>query len=202
MPDNHSNGATQSEIEGRPSITVYEASSGVVFYITPISLPTLRAIQLRAEDLYPYPDEHLYEIPDPVDVALTPGQVSPASDNPEYIALCKEVDAERKQWTEQAIFKYCVKCPKYPTEEALVTAFKPQLDALRAIAIIDMSDYDTVLFHIVLTENKTGRNANGNLVIISNEFGRIIELCVQTVALSASEVSAGVRFFRPKLQPT
>lgn len=199
MSDNHSNGATKSEMEGRPAITLYEASSGVVFYITPISLPTLRAIQLKAEDLFPYPDEKLYEIPDPADIALTPGQVSPASDNPEYIALCKDIDTERKAWTERAIFNYCVKCPKYPTEDAMISAFKPQLDALRNIAVIDMNDFDTILFHIVLTENKTMRNANGNLVIVSNEYGRIIEMCVQAVALSASEVSAGVRFFRPKV---
>lgn len=198
MSDNHSNGAAKTEIEGRPAITLFEASSGVVFYISPISLPTLRAIQLKAEDKFPYPDEKLYEIPDPADVALTPGQVAPASDNPEYITACQAVDAERKAWTERAIFSYCVKCPKYSTEEALIAAFKPQLDALREIAIIELSDFDTVLFHIVLGENN-GRNSNGNLVVVSTEYGRILELCVQAVALSASEVSAGVRFFRAKV---
>lgn len=200
MSDNHSNGAAKSEIEGRPAITIYETSAGVVFYITPISLPTLRAIQLKAEDLFPYPPEKDYEIPDPVEVAFTPGQVSPASDNPEYVARCKEIDAERKTWTERAIFNYCVRCPKYPTEEAMIAAFKPQLDALRQIAVIDLNDFDTVLFHIVLTWNQTTRNASGKLDFTANEYGRIIELCVQTVALTASEVAAGVRFFRPKVQ--
>lgn len=195
----NSNGATKLEIEGRPAITIYESSAGVLFHITPASLPTLRAIQLKSEDLFPYPDEKSYEKEDPEDVALTPGQVSSASDNPEYIAACQAIDAERKQWTERAIFNYCVKCPKYPTEEAMVAAFKPQLDALREIAVVDLSDFETVLFHIVLTWNNIIRNSNGNLVVTSNEYGRIIELCVQTVALTPAEVQAGIRFFRAKV---
>lgn len=190
---------TVEATQGRPSIFIYETLSGVIFHITPISLPTLRAIQLKAQDLSPYPDPAPFRIPDPVDVAFTPGQASRAEDNPEYIKLCEAIDAERKQWSDRAMFDYCTKMPKYPTHEDLVVAYSEPLKALRKIAKIDLDDYETVLFHIVLSWNQVAKNDNGNLVQVNNEYGRILQLIIQTVALSAAEVAAGIRFFRPRI---
>lgn len=201
MSDNGLNGAAKGELtEGRPAIFIYEALSGVIFHITPINLPTFRAIQLKAQDLFPYPEKQPYEIAVPNNVSFEPNQVEPAESNPAYIAACQAVEKERKYWVDRAVFNYAVKCPKYPTPQALVEGFKSQLEALRAISKIDKDDYETVLFHIVLSWNQPAKNKDtGAITVTSNEYGRIIEMAVQTVALSAPEVSAGIRFFRPYL---
>jgi len=147
MAHENGNGATKpdSNVEGRPAIFVYECLSGVVFYITPVSLPTLRAIQLRAADMFPYPDETPYRHPE--ENAFDPNQLSPAEDNPEYVAAVKAVDYERGKWVDKTIFNYAAKMPKYPTQQALLDAYKPQLNDLKSIAIFDKddSDYDIIL---------------------------------------------------------
>lgn len=193
--DNHSNGTVKAlETEGRPAIIVHECSSGVLFHIQPINLPTLQAIRLKSEELFPYPDKRPYQHEE--ENAFSPGQLSPAEDNPDYVAACEAVDVERKKWLERAIFNYCVKCPKYPTKDALIEAFRQQLNALREIAVIDLDDFDTVLFHIVLGWNQTARSKDGALYQTNNEYGQIIQLCIQAVALTPAEVTAGLRLFR------
>lgn len=189
MADN--NVLTVDQINGRPSVFVYEALSGTIFHVTPINLPTLRAIQLKAQDLYPYPDPKPYQIEDPSEVAFTPGQVSRAEDNPDYVTACKVVDLERAKWADRAIFDYAVTCPKYPTQDAMVQAFKPQLDKLRKIAKFEDTDseYDIVLLHLVLTGNEGGLS----------DYVRIIRLAIQAVALAPAEVAQGIRFFRSKV---
>lgn len=199
MTDN--NVTTINTVEGKPSLFIYETLSGIIFHCLPISLPTLRAIQMKASDKFPYPNPEPYRILDPEDVSFTPGQASKADENPLYIADCQAVDNERKHWSDRAVFDYAVKCPKYPTKADMVAAYKEQLDKLKEIATFDkeMDDYEIVLFHIVLSWNQPAKNAKGNLVAVSNEYGRILELIMQTVALSPAEVQAGVRFFRPKI---
>ena len=185
--------------EGRPTVIIYETQSGVLYHITPLSLPTLRAIQLKAADRFPYPDKKPYQVPDPVEVAFSEGQVSAAEDNPDYIAACREVDSERARWVDRAIFDYAAHCPKYPTKEALVMAFKAKLENLREIANLPDDDYEAVLFHLVLTWNQLATNEDNKLVTAGSDYIRIIQLAIQTVALTPDEVTAGIRFFRPRL---
>jgi len=173
--------------EGRPSIIIYETFSGVIFHITPLSLPTVRAIQLKAADIYPYPDKSPYQVPDPVEVAFADGQKSRAEDNPDYIEACKKVDSERVKWVGKTVFKYAAKMPKYPTEESLLNAYGEQLKALKEIAILDNedSDYDNIILNFVLTG--------------ANDYATIFQMAVQQVALTPEEVSAGIRFFRARI---
>lgn len=183
--------------DGRPAVVVYEAQSGVIFYITPINLATLRAIQLKAADMFSYPDQHPYQQLE--ENAAVEGQLTPAEDNPAYIKDCQAVDGQRTQWADRAIFDYAVRMPKYPTRIDLIAAFAEQLARLRTIALLPEDDYEAVLFHIVLTWNQPARDADDRLTVTSTEYGRILQLAIQTVALTPDEVTAGVRFFRPYL---
>lgn len=193
------NGALKvTDTEGRPIQYIYETQGGVIFHVTPINLATLKAIQLKAADKYPYPDPEPFQVPDPADVSFAPGQTSKAEDNPLYVNECKAVDRERKQWVDRTIFDYCVTCPKYPSREALVAGFRTKLDRLRTIATLPDDDYEAVLFHLVLTWNNVLVDSKG-LSVGANEYGHIMELAIQTVALTPSEVAAGVRYFRPKV---
>lgn len=178
---------TVESVDGRPSKIIYETLSGVIFHITPLSLPTLRAIQLKAADIHPYPDKAPYQVPDPVEVAFTEGQKSRAEDNPDYIEACKKVDTERAKWVDKTVFTYAAKMPKYPTKEAVLTAYEGQLKALKEIAVFDKDDddYDVILLNFILTGNA--------------DYATIIRLAVQAVALTPEEVSAGIRFFRPRV---
>jgi len=185
MADN--NVLTVASTEGRPGIIIYEALSGVIFHITPISLAVARAIELSVNDKIPYPDPKPYQVEDPSEVAFTPGQVSRAEDNPDYIEAKKAIDLQRmKQW-DKIVFEYCAKMPKYPTRESLINDFKSQLDDLKKIAKFkaDDDDYDIIMLSFVLT---------GNL-----DFAHINRLATQQTALAPAEVAQGIRFFRAKV---
>lgn len=188
------NGLKVDSTEGRPSVIVFETMSGVLFHITPLSLATVRAIQLMAQDQFPYPDKDSFRVLDPPEVSFSDGQTSRAEDNPAYVTATKEIDRERAQWVDKSVFEYAAKMPKYPTHEALVEAYKSQLTDLRKIAKFDKddTDYDIVLLSFVLTGIEDG----------ISDYVRIIRLAVQAVALSPSEVTAGVRFFRPSVSRT
>lgn len=181
------NGLKVDSKDGRPALIVHECLSGVIFHITPLSLPTLRAIQLKAQDIYPYPDKAPYQVPDPVEVAFTEGQMSKAEDNPDYIEACKAVDTERSKWVDKTVFTYAAKMPKFPTKEAVLSTYSEPLKALKEIAVFDAEDddYDLIMLNFILTGN--------------TDYVTIIRLAVQAVALSAEEVSAGIRFFRARV---
>lgn len=179
--------------EGKKMVVVYEASSGVVFHITPLSLATVKAIQQKAADKFPYPDPAPYQTPD--ENAFTEGQLSPPEENPAYVKDCAAVDSERRQWADRAMFDYAVSCPDYPTKESLVDAFRPQLEQLREIAVLPKDDYEAVLLHIVLSRNWQERDGRW-----TTEFVEIVRIAVQSYTLTPAEVADGVRFFRPEIQ--
>lgn len=183
--------------DGQPVIIVYECNSGVVFWVTPINLPTLRAIQLKARSLFPDVDKTPYQ--QPQENAFSEGQLTPAEDNPDYLKAVAELDAERSRWIKLAVFKYAAKMPKFPTEQDLIQAYQFQLAKLREIADLPADDYEAIMFHIVLSWNQVGEDSDGKLTHTDNDFNRIYQLCIQTVALEPSEVTAGIRFFRAKI---
>lgn len=189
--------SSKQELDGKKTIIEYETGSGVLFHITPINLPTLRAIQMKAEQEYPYPDKAPYQQLE--ENAFTPGQLTPAEDNPEYIKACQAIDTQRSAWTDRTIFNYAAKIPKYPTRESVINAFRTELDELRKWAVLDNDDYEAIMSHLILTWNQPTRSQGGALAVASNDYARIIQCAIQTVALSPAEVQAGVRMFRPKL---
>jgi len=197
MSNDVNNSLKVTDVDGRPSLFIYESQSGVVWHVKPLNLATLRAIQMKAVEKFPYPDPKPYQQPE--ENSFDPNQMTPASNNPVYVELCREKDVERTQWTDRTIFNYAARCPKYPTREALVQAFADELKALREIAVLPDDDYEAVLFHLVLTFNQVGEDANGRYTPASSDYTRIIRLAIQTVALTPDEVSAGIRFFRPQL---
>jgi hypothetical protein len=188
--DTNSNVLSVTDADGRPSLILYETMAGVIFHITPLSLPTLRAIQIKAQEMYPYPDPTPYQKPE--ENAFDPNQKTQAEDDPAYVQLCHEVDRARARWADRSIFDYAATMPKFPTRESLIDACKPQLERLRKIATLEDDDYESALFHCVLTGQPV--NDPGQ-----SDYARIIRLAIQSVALTAAEVSAGVRFFRPLL---
>lgn len=194
MSDNGKRAAT----EGRPVLIEYECYSGVMAHIIPLNIPTLKAIQQKAKLVFPYPEKERYQQPE--EHGFSEGQLTPAEDNPDYVAEVKRIDHERALWVDRKIFDHCVRFPAYPTREDMVRKFQAQLDTLREIAELPEDDFEAVLFHIVLSWNQPALNADNNLVSAESEYVRMIKLAIQTVALTPAEVTAGVRFFRPYVQ--
>lgn len=187
--------------KGRPAITEYEAQSGVMFNIAPINLPTLRAIQLKALELFPDIDPFPYT--EPEENAFDPSQRTDPKQNPEYLKAVQKVGKQRKEWVDKTIFTYCVTMPAYPSQKELIEAYGDKLRALKAIAIIEFeSDYEAILFHILLSWNLPALDGNNQMVPKENEYGRIISLCIQTVALTPAEVTSAARLFRPAISRT
>lgn len=186
------------QIDGNKTVIIYESGSGVIFWIAPLSLPTLRAIQIKARSVFPDVDPTPYRYPEE-NAFGGESQLTPAEDDPEYIQKVAEVEAERSKWTKRAVFEYAAKMPKYHTRELLLEAFREQLTELRKIADLPEDDYEAVMFHIVLSWNQVGEDSDGKLAPVSNDFNRIYQLAIQTVALEPSEVAAGIKFFRPKV---
>lgn len=183
---------------GKPSIVRFETQAGVVLHITPLNLATLRAINLKANELFPYPDKKPYEVP--LENAFVEGMVDSAENNPEYLKACEPVDQQRKEWTYNAVFQYAVRFQDYPTRENVINAFAPRLLELRKIAIVQEDDYEAILHHLVLTGNTVIRGNKDAWQALTSEYVDVIQIAIQTVALTPEEVTQGVRFFRVDLR--
>ena len=187
------NGATS---EGRPAVIQYECYSGVMAHITPLNIPTLKAIQQKAKLKFPYPDKAPYQVEQ--ENAFVEGQLTPAEENPDYVAECQRIDHERALWVDRAIFDWCVTFPQFPTHEDMVTHFAPKLKLLREIAELPEDDYEATLFHLVMTWNQPDYK-DKQLASGVSEYNRMVQLAIQIIALTPAEVTAGIRFFRPKV---
>lgn len=173
MPDANGN-LTLNDKVGRPVIIVYETQSGVTAHITPVGLNTLRAVQAKAAELHPYPDE--------------------ADD-----AARQQVDIVRSEWTDWSIFNYTVAWPEYPTRESLIQAFAVQLMALRKMAVLPDDDYTAIVKNVVLSWS-SATVENGKYVPVGSEYTRIIRAALQLYKLVPIEdAPSGARFFRALL---
>lgn len=183
---------------GKPSIVRFETQAGVILHIAPLSIATLRAINLKSDELFPYPDKKQYELP--LENAFVEGMKDSAENNPEYLKACEPVDQQRKEWTDKAVFNYAVRFQDYPTRESIINAFAPRLLELRKIAVVQEDDYEAILHHLVLTGNTIVRGTTGALQALTSEYIDVIRIAIQTVALSPEEVTQGIRFFRADLR--
>lgn len=190
-----SDNGTRMATEGHPVVIQYDCYSGVMAHITPLNIPTLKAIQLKARTRFPYPDPRPYQVEE--ENAFIPGTLSKAEDNPQYVADCKAVDRERALWVDRTIFDWAVSFPQFKTRDEMVAWFRPKLNALREIAELPTDDYEAVLFHLVLVWNQPGLNAKKELTVEASEYNRLIQLAIQGVSLTPAEVTDGIRFFRP-----
>lgn len=181
---------------GHPTIIVFETMSGVVLHITPLNLATVRAVQQKAQEVYPYPEKAPYELP--LENTFSPDTKDSAENNPEYVLKCAEIDKQRRIWADRAVFDYAVRFPAYATRQDLINAFAPRLLELRKIAVLPDDDYDAILLYIILSGNEIVSNKNG-LSDGTTEYTRVILAAMQALPLTGEEIAEGIRFFRVDL---
>lgn len=190
-----SNGTTDSKSDGvgLPTVIEYETQSGVLIYVTPLSLFTIQAIVNKSEVEYPYPSEVDYREPS----ELFASGFLPASENPEYQALCKAVDEQRLTWQNDAFIELACAYPQFENHLAMMVHFRPRLEELRPYVQLDADEWKNVLEHCVFTGTLDVLDENGKRVRTTERF-RVIQLARQNanVALTMSEVVGGLRVFR------
>lgn len=181
---------------GKPMVIIHESTSGVILHITPLSIATLRAIQLKAAEVYSYPDKKGYEMP--LENAADPSIVTPAEDNPEYQRLCREADRARAKWSDWAVYTLAVSYPNFPNEGSVIQMFAPRLLEMQKVANLpeEMSDYEKIVRYIILPGNEVTRNAAGAMGVGDTEFTSVVYAALQAIPLTPAEVTEGIRFFR------
>lgn len=177
-------------------IVRYVTASGIECHITPINMATLRAINLKAEALFPFPDATPYRLPIP---DTDPVLYDNADANEEWRNVTSEIRAKRQEWVNDAILKYAVRFPSFPTRESLIGHFAADLMALRKIAELPEDDFDAVFYYLVLSGSRNYRLPNGELHTRTSDYGVIVNACIQTLPLTQEEIVEGVRFFRINL---
>lgn len=190
--------------EALPTVIEYVCQSGVLIHITPLSLFAVQAIINKSESIFEYPPEkdyRLYEME--VNGILTRAEdVSasgffPATENLEYVALCKDIDAKRLEWQNDALIELACAYPQYTNRLDMIAAFRPQLEALRPYVDMHEDEWQNVLEFCVFTGVLDLVDSGGKR-LRTTERHKIIQYARQnsTLALTTSEVVGSLRVFR------
>lgn len=206
MPD--INGTTDSKLAdngaGKPTVIEYITQSGVQIHITPLSLFTIQAITNRSEVEFPYPVEKDYRLTEMMidgELVQAEGRIAsgffPASENPEYVALCKEADNARLGWQSDAIIELACQFPQWESRPAMLAHFRPRLEEIKPYVEMHKDEWLNVLEHCVFTGTLDLVTEEGRR-IRTPERTRVIQLARQNanVALTMPEVVGGLRVFR------
>jgi hypothetical protein len=193
MPTENDNMVSKNDGSGLPAVVEYETQSGVLIYVTPLSLFTVQAVVNRSELEYPYPDEKPYR----VESELFASGFIPASENEEYQALCQNVDQQRAEWQNDAFIELACEYPKHFSREAMIAHFRPHLEKLRQFIDMGKDDWQNVLNYCVFTGTVDVIDMN-NKRHRTSERHRVIQIARQNsnLQLSMSEVVEGLRVFR------
>lgn len=190
--------------EALPTAIEYVTQSGVQIYITPLSLFVIQSIINKSEATYPYPPEKDYRL---LEMEIDGEMVQavdriasgffPATENPEYRELCKQVDIERVQWQNDAFIELACTYPQFENDLAMIVHFRPQLERMRPYVILHDDEWRNILEFCVFTGVIDLVDENRKR-FRTPERHRVIQIARQNsdLALSMSEVVDGLRVFR------
>lgn len=160
--------------------------SGETVFVKPMSIPLLYALTSKAEQLYPDPDPAPYEKRIDDSKTLEPGQVIPATHNPEYQSLCKVVNERRRRWANVQAVRLCVE--PITSREEVIARYAAELDQLRTVFDDPPDDWGKLLLYCIISSLE--------------DYNRVIEAANGAMAVTEEEVREKWRIFRPTLQGT
>lgn len=170
---------------GGRKVVEFVLDSGELVWVSPLSPYTHIAIQNKWEEVYPYPDPTPYERVLDDTVALLPGTVVPAIENPDYKKLVTEVENKRREGILLDIMLICCEFPD--GQEAVIDRHEYQLGQLQRMHIPLPSDaWEATLLHGVLASEHDRLN--------------ILQAARSMLKLTEGEVADGMRVFRPEIQ--
>lgn len=208
MSDNNVNPNVNPANEALPTVVEYCTQSGVLIHVTPLSLFLIQAVINKSEDIFEYPSEKDYRLTEQLNESGEMVQADdviasgffPASENPEYVALCKAVDTERLDWQGYAFIELACTFPQYESRDAMIAFFRPQLEKMRRFAAIPEDEWKAILDFCVFTK-RVKFNLDKGGVITTTERNTVILLAQQNInqMLTTSEVVGAMRVFRLQL---
>jgi Trp operon repressor len=159
--------------------------SGEYVYVQSLSIYAIRALQDKAEELFPAPDKSEYEKPLPEDKAIEPGQVIPAEENPDYQQRMKIIEEQRSQYVNHQAIVLCVH-PRVE-KEALIKKYAARLEQMRQIMVVPPDEWEATLKMCVIASQED----SGQIAVAIRGLNTIP---------SEEEVVDGMRIFRPLLR--
>lgn len=170
MPEPVTNGQKVIELE---------MDSGATILVKPLSVIMAIALRSKSETVLPYPDPTPYERKLDDSVTLEPGQVVPASQNPDYVELCKAVDAKRGTWIALESVPLCV-----VRDDSLIKHFKADLAHKRDMLgdQVPEDEWRATLMYCVISSTQ--------------DYDRIISASSGNMIVTEAEIRDGWRIFR------
>lgn len=162
-------------------VIAIEIEWGRTVYVTPLSAFAARAISQRALEKFPDPDPTPFEKPLPD--AVIEGEVLPATNDPEYVALVTDTRNKRNLYIHAAIL--AMTQIEGVSRDELIGAYKEQLTVLRTFGELPEDDYVAALRTFVLKPA---------------DYAAIVLAATNKMPLSQGEILDGLRIFRPVLQ--
>lgn len=162
---------------------VYELllDSGEYVYVQPLSIYVVRALQDKALELFPFPEKATYEKPMNEAVALEPGQMIPAEENPEYRRLYDETHEKQQQYVNNHSIAFAVE--PVLGHEAMIAKYQSRLDQMRKVIALPDDAWDATLRFCIITSRQ--------------DYNRVSSAIMGMIKTpSEEEVIDGMRIFR------
>lgn len=160
--------------------------SGEVIYVQPLSIYVIRALQDKAEELYPYPNKSDYEKPLDEAKAIEPGQVIPAEDNPEYQKLYDLArDKQQNYANDQAI---TLSVEPVQGRQAMIDKYKERVAQMRQIMTLPEDEWAATLRFCVLTSR--------------SDFNKVTASIMGHRLPGEEDILNGMRIFRGHVRKT
>lgn len=167
-----------------PKIIELELDSGIRVWITPINQHHLLALDKAANEQFPLPDKKAFEEPITEDVAI-PGLTTKAEDNPDYVALVRDINARQQEFKLKALFEICVQYPDFPAKQDVIAHFADEITMQRRYLELPLDDWEATWRYAIL------RTSDDEAAVI---------LAVQNrLPLTEAELTEEIRGFRRQL---
>lgn len=154
---------------------------GTDIYVPRFNAFMYNAIQKRAEELYPLPDPTPFQ--KPVPDALIEGDMTPASQNPEYQKAVVQVMLKRNQYWQDAVLSALeVRDTK---REQIVAVFISSIEPMRQYVDMPEDNFAAVMRYCVLKPA---------------EYIEVINSARKEQPLTQEEIREGLRIFRRVIQ--
>jgi len=166
-----------------PKVTELKLGSGIDVLVKPLSPFVFQKLRLKAAELHPMPDEKAYETEPDAELMAIPGDMIPASQNPDYRAAVEAIERARNDWLTLAVATMA--CEFQESRETLIVRFAAHLDMMRDFIDLPEDAWEATFHYGVL----------------SSEMERqlIIAAAESRLPLGEEEVAGGYRIFRPKV---
>lgn len=154
--------------------------SGEIVYVQPLSIYLVRALQDKAQELFPFPDKTQYEKTLDDAKAIEPGQVIPAEDNPEYQKLY-DIAAEKQQ---NYVNEKCIALSVEPVQgrQVMIKKYKARIVQMREMMTLPDDEWDATLRFCILTSRA--------------DFNKVTEAIMGRGLPREEEILNGMRIFR------